>query len=58
MYQPVFKLKNATVDADLIMITPVDIQVINLVERSSDQTIIVGDDRSWLFEHDRVQSKF
>ena len=58
MYHPVFKLKKATVEADLIMITPVDIQVINLVERPSDQTIIAGDDRSWLFEHDRVQSNF
>lgn len=58
MYHPVFKLKNATVDADLIMITPVDIQVIKLVEMPSNHTIVAGDDRSWLSEHNRVQSKF
>lgn len=58
MYKPIFKLKKATVDADLIMITPVEINVIKLVERPSDQTIIVGDDRSWLSEQNNIQSKF
>jgi len=58
MYRPVFKLKNAAVDADIIMITPIDVQVINVVEMSSDHTIIVGDDRSWFSEHNRVKAKF
>ncbi|WP_067841531.1 NERD domain-containing protein [Amphibacillus sediminis] len=58
MYRPVFKLKNTTVDADIIMLTPVGIEVIKVVERPSEQSIIVGDDRTWYTEENNVRTKF
>ncbi|MBM7542978.1 NERD domain-containing protein [Amphibacillus cookii] len=57
MYQPVFKLKNATVDADIIMITPFEVNIIKLVEYPSSRTVIAGDDRTWFIEENHVRSK-
>ena len=58
MYKPIFKLKNASVDSDLIMITPIGIEVIKLIEQASNQTIVTGDDRTWYYEDGNVQTKF
>lgn len=58
MYKPVFKLKKTIVDTDIIMITPVEINVIKIVEEPSDHMIIADDDRTWLSEQNGIQSKF
>lgn len=47
MYNPIFKLKKATVDADIIMITPFEINIIAIVEKPSDHQLIAIDDRTW-----------
>lgn len=58
LYRPVFQLKNASLDGDIIFITPVGIDIIHLVERSSGEQIIVGDDRTWYTEENNVQTRF
>ncbi|SEO83811.1 Nuclease-related domain-containing protein [Amphibacillus marinus] len=57
MYNPVFKLKKASIDTDIIMITPVEIYVIKLLELPSSQVIIAGDERTWFTEDQNVRSK-
>lgn len=57
MYHPIFQLKNASVDADIIMITPVSIEIIQLLERPSDQHFIAEDGRTWFVEENNVRKK-
>ena len=58
MYKPIFKLKKAAVDSDLIMITPVAVYVIKLVEGPSNQTIVADSDRVWFYDDSNIQTKF
>ncbi|WP_079708215.1 nuclease-related domain-containing protein [Paraliobacillus ryukyuensis] len=58
LYNPVFKLKNATIDAEIILITPVGITIISMIERPSSVKIIAGDDRTWYTEENNIQTKF
>ncbi|CQR48178.1 hypothetical protein BN1058_02527 [Paraliobacillus sp. PM-2] len=57
LYNPVFQLKNVSIDGEIILITPIGIDIISLIERPSSTKIIVGDDRTWFTEENNVQSK-
>lgn len=50
MYYPVFNIKNAPVDGEIIMISPSEIEIITLMEFDPKATIIAGDDRTWGIE--------
>ncbi|WP_117170653.1 NERD domain-containing protein [Paraliobacillus sediminis] len=58
LYHPVFQLKNATLDGDIILITPVGIDIIRLVEKEATERIVAGDDRTWYTEEKDVQTRF
>lgn len=58
LYHPVFQFKNATIDGEIILITPIGIDIITIIERPSSHKIIVGDDRTWYTEENNVQTKF
>lgn len=58
MYHPIFRLKKAEIETDIIMITPFDVFIIKLVEYPSDVKIIAGDDRQWYKEEKSVRSTF
>ncbi|WP_112181678.1 nuclease-related domain-containing protein [Paraliobacillus zengyii] len=58
LYHPVFQLKNATLDGDIILITPVGIDIIHLVEKGTTERIVAGDDRTWYTEENNIQSRF
>lgn len=58
MYHPIFRLKKAEVEADIIVVTPFDIYIIKIVEFSSETKIIAGDDRQWKKEERSVRSNF
>lgn len=51
MYEPIFKIKQATVDAEIILISPIGIDVITLLE-DDDEAIryLAGDERTWIKE--------
>lgn len=57
MYQPVFQLKKATLDADIIIITPISVEIIKLVEKPSEERIIVNEGRTWYVEKNKVRTK-
>lgn len=50
MYYPTFNIKQASVDSEIILISPIGIDIIYLMEDHHQATIIVGDDRTWKIE--------
>lgn len=57
MYYPIFSIKNAPIDGELILISPIGIEVIYLIEEPSNVKILAGDDRTWQKEVNDTQSK-
>lgn len=57
MYHPVFELKNGPLTADIILITPLEMEVIKVIERPARQTMIASDDRYWYIEEDNIQTR-
>ncbi|HLQ74336.1 MAG TPA: NERD domain-containing protein [Bacillota bacterium] len=53
MYYPIFNIKKAPVDAEIILISPVSIEVIYLLESDEQATFYATDDRSWTKETPR-----
>jgi len=58
MYYPIFNIKKAPIDGDLILISPVQINIIYLLDDYADDNIIVADERTWIAEKDSQQSRF
>lgn len=52
MYEPIFNVRNATVDGELILINPFGIDIIHLLEKQPDAKFIAGDHRTWFIEED------
>lgn len=50
MYYPIFNVKKAPVEGELILISPVGIEIIVLLQESSDTVIYTGSDRTWTIE--------
>ncbi|MDX8047470.1 NERD domain-containing protein [Gracilibacillus sp. S3-1-1] len=57
MYRPVFQLKNGPLEGDIILISPLGIEIITLIEKPSNQVIIPNDSRLWYVEDNQIQSK-
>lgn len=57
MYFPVFQLKNGTMEGDIILISPLEIEVITRLEKPGSQTIIPYQERFWLAEENNIQRK-
>src|SRR5699024_2881588 len=57
MYYPIFNIKNAPVDGDVILISPVGIELIHLIEAEPNVTIMASDERTWTFETPREMRK-
>ncbi|MHA6253487.1 NERD domain-containing protein [Oceanobacillus sp. CAU 1775] len=47
MYYPIFEIKKAPIESDIIMITPIGIEIIQFVELDEDVMIMAGDERTW-----------
>lgn len=50
MYYPIFNIKKAPIDGEIILISPVGIELIKLVEKDPDVTIMATDERTWTIE--------
>jgi len=50
MYYPVFNIKKAPIDCEIIMITPLGIEIISYINESPRARIIAGDERKWTVE--------
>src|SRR5690625_2469679 len=57
MYFPVFNIKDALVDGEIIMISPLGIEIIHLLEEQRDTMIIASDERLWTYETGNKQSQ-
>lgn len=57
MYYPIFSIKNAPIDTDIIMISPFEIEIISLIREDSNATIIVDDDRTWTVDYKDMTKK-
>ncbi|MEK4302175.1 nuclease-related domain-containing protein [Oceanobacillus sp. FSL W8-0428] len=47
MYRPIFEVKQAAVETDIILITPIGIEILSFVELDTDEVIMAGDERTW-----------
>lgn len=56
MYYPVFNIKKAAIDAEVILISPIQIEIIYMLNDYDDANIIVKNDRTWTIEKDSRQS--
>jgi hypothetical protein len=50
MYHPIFAIKNASIEGDIIMISPLGIDIIYLLDHPAGAKIIVTDERTWMME--------
>ncbi|HLS66693.1 MAG TPA: NERD domain-containing protein [Pseudogracilibacillus sp.] len=50
MYYPVFSIRKAPIDSEIILISPIGVEIISIIETSSEATVYVGDDRTWNVE--------
>lgn len=57
MYYPIFRIKQAPVEAEIILISPVDIEIIQFVELEDDAVIMAGEERTWYIETPEGQRK-
>ncbi|WP_404453730.1 NERD domain-containing protein [Virgibacillus necropolis] len=57
MYYPIFSIKKAPVDGELILISPIGIEIIYLIEERPNVKILAGDERTWGMETSDQQSK-
>lgn len=57
MYYPIFNIKNASIDGEIIFISPFGIEIIHLLEDNPKATIMAGDERTWLIENQHTEKK-
>ncbi|QKY69739.1 NERD domain-containing protein [Lentibacillus sp. CBA3610] len=57
MYYPIFNVKKAPVDGEIILISPIGIEIIYMIEESPDTLITAEGDRTWLMKKGTTESK-
>ncbi|WP_010096200.1 hypothetical protein [Ornithinibacillus scapharcae] len=57
MYYPIFEIRNAPVETEIILITPIGIDIIYLLEETPDTIISATEERSWTFETNNKVTK-
>lgn len=57
MYKPVFRLKNAPVEVDVIVLTPTDAWCITFLEAEEDAAFIGSSEKFWLRKHHKYIDK-
>lgn len=56
MYYPIFNIKKAPIDGEIILISPVGIEIISLINKDLGASIIAVNDRTWTIEEGRAQN--
>lgn len=57
MYFPIFYVENAPVEANILMISPFDIEIVEIFNHSKDTSVFIEDDRFWTVEQSRKREK-
>lgn len=50
MYTPVFRVKNAPMDGEILLISPVGIEILYFLEAEKQSVIMAGNERTWAIE--------
>ncbi|WP_241558982.1 NERD domain-containing protein [Oceanobacillus halophilus] len=50
MYFPVFTVKNAPIDGEILLISPLGIEILYVIEEDSQAIVMAGNERSWTVE--------
>lgn len=50
LYYPLFSVKKAPVDGEIILISPVGIEIIHVIKEVENSTIVVNNERTWAVE--------
>ncbi|MGP4108247.1 NERD domain-containing protein [Virgibacillus sp. L01] len=57
MYYPIFNIKNAPVDGEIILLSPIGIEIIYIIEEEPKAKIVADDERTWIVKDKEEQSK-
>src|SRR5690625_151775 len=57
MYYPIFSVKNVPIEGEIILISPIGIEIIVLIEKNPNAVIVLNDDRTWLVEEENHTTK-
>jgi len=57
MYYPIFSVKNVPMEGEIILISPIGIEIIVVLEKAPDAIIVLNDDRTWLVEEEEQSTK-
>lgn len=57
MYYPIFNIQQAPVEGEIILISPIGVEVVTLVEESYDATVYVSNERSWQVAGGGIEKK-
>lgn len=57
MYLPIFMIKKAPIETEILLISPIGIEIIHFVEKSVDTVIMAGDERTWTLKQKNEHSK-
>lgn len=47
MYMPIFEIKQAPVESDILLISPLEIEIIHFLEVDKEAVIMAGEERTW-----------
>lgn len=50
MYYPIFNIKKAPIDGEIILISPVGIDIVSLMNKNPYETIVASNERTWTIE--------
>lgn len=48
MYNPIFNIKQAPVDGEIVLISPIGIEIISMLESDEGTRYLAGDERTWI----------
>lgn len=57
MYFPIFNIRKAPIDCEIVWITPIGIEILHFIEAPEEAIIIAGDDRTWRIESKNTDKK-
>ncbi|WP_231514778.1 NERD domain-containing protein [Oceanobacillus salinisoli] len=57
MYYPVFNIKKAPIDGEILLISPIGIEIIYFMEEDEQAVIMAGDERTWTVQKPNSSAK-
>lgn len=58
MYYPIFQMKKAQMEGEIIIITPIAVYCITMIEQGPSKSFIATSDRTWQVEENQIRTNF